>query len=157
MEALGKVVNTKWAAMVASIWIQITSGSLYTFSIYSQTVKSTQGYTQSTLDTISVFKDLGANRGVLSGVLYSAVVFSTCGRSWRFCGPWVVHLAGAVQSLAGYFLIWASIEDLIPRPRVVVMCLFMFMAAHAQSFFNTADVFTAVRNFQGTVELQLGS
>ncbi|OWM90454.1 protein NUCLEAR FUSION DEFECTIVE 4-like [Punica granatum] len=149
MEALRKVVNTKWAATAASIWIQTTSGNLYTFSIYSQALKSTQGYSQSTLDTISVSKDVGANCGILSGVLYSAAV-STGGR-WmrRFSGPWVVHLAGAAQSFAGYFLIWASVVGLIPRPPVVVMCLFMFVAAHAQSFFNTADVVTAVRNFPG--------
>lgn len=149
MEVVRKTVSTKWAATVASIWIQATSGSLYTFSIYSQTLKSTQAYSQSTLDTISVSKDFGGNCGILSGVLFSAAVSSAGGRSWGCGGPWVVHLAGAAQSFAGYFLIWAAVDGLIPRPPVAVMCLFMFMAAHAQSFFNTADVVTAVRNFPG--------
>jgi hypothetical protein len=62
--------NSKWVSTVASIWIQCTSGSLYTFSIYSQTLKSTQHYDQSTLDIVSVSKDIGANIGVLSGVIY---------------------------------------------------------------------------------------
>ncbi|XVF54233.1 hypothetical protein PTKIN_Ptkin05aG0164100 [Pterospermum kingtungense] len=139
-------LNNKWISTVASIWIQCTSGSLYTFSIYSPILKSTQHYDQSTLDTISVFKDIGANCGVLSGVLYT---FATPYRRHTvyFGGPWLVHLVGAIQCFTGYFLIWASVVGLIPRPPVVGMCLFMLLAAHAQSFFNTANVVTAVRNF----------
>lgn len=142
-------LNNKWVSTVASIWIQCTSGSLYTFSIYSPLLKSTQHYDQYTLDTISVFKDIGANCGLLSGVLYTffATPFhhrrSTCFHH----GPWLVHLTGAIQCFTGYFLIWASVVGLIPRPPVLGMCFFMFLAAHAQSFFNTANVVTAVRNF----------
>ncbi|KAM5570631.1 protein NUCLEAR FUSION DEFECTIVE 4 [Rosa sericea] len=147
MEARLKILTRcKWVSTVASIWIQCTSGTLYTFSVYSQTLKTTQGYDQSTLDTVSVFKDFGANCGILSGVLYSY------GVSWA--GPWVVLLAGAVQCFLGYFLMWAAVVGLIPRPPVVVMCLFMLLAAHAQSFFNTSNAVTGVRNFpyyKGTI------
>ncbi|GAV66720.1 Nodulin-like domain-containing protein/MFS_1 domain-containing protein [Cephalotus follicularis] len=143
MERLKQKLNTKWASTIASIWIQCTSGSLYTFSVYSPTLKSTQHYDLSTLDTLSVFKDIGANCGVLSGILYtSATTFTSC-------GPCLVLLSGAIQCFAGYFLMWAAITALIPRPQpVAVMCLFMFLAAHAQSFFNTANVVTSVRNFR---------
>ncbi|VVA17024.1 PREDICTED: NUCLEAR FUSION DEFECTIVE [Prunus dulcis] len=58
-----RLFDSKWVSTVASIWIQCTSGSLYIFSIYSQNLKATQGYDQSTLDTVSVFKDFGANCG----------------------------------------------------------------------------------------------
>ncbi|XVF50207.1 hypothetical protein PTKIN_Ptkin04bG0077600 [Pterospermum kingtungense] len=54
-------LNTKWIATAASIWIQCTSGASYTFGIYSSILKSSQSYDQSTLDTVSVFKDIGAN------------------------------------------------------------------------------------------------
>ncbi|KAL5747352.1 hypothetical protein ACOSQ2_024649 [Xanthoceras sorbifolium] len=139
-------LDTKWIATVASIWIQCTSGSSYTFGIYSPTLKSTQGYDQSTLDTVSVFKDIGANVGVLSGLLYSSVTLDH--RRLRFLrGPWVVHLTGAILCFAGYFLIWASVVGMIDTPPVALMCFFMFMAAHAQTFFNTANVVTGVRNF----------
>ncbi|KAL2492787.1 Nodulin-like/Major Facilitator Superfamily protein [Abeliophyllum distichum] len=134
--------NNKWVATVSSIWIQCTSGSLYTFSIYSPVLKSSQGYDQSTLDTVSVFKDLGANAGILSGVLYSSAVT----RSGR--GPWVVLLAGAVQCFLGYFLMWLTVTEVLPRPPVAVMCLYMLLAAHAMTFFNTANVVTGVHNFQ---------
>ncbi|KAL8057091.1 hypothetical protein ABFX02_04G161800 [Erythranthe guttata] len=132
------LIRNKWVATAASIWIQSTSGSLYTFSIYSPILKSTQGYTQSTLDTISVFKDIGANVGVLSGLLYSAA-------SSR--GPWVVLLAGAVQCFAGYFLMWLTVTGALPAAPPPVMCCYMLVAAHAMTFFNTANVVTGVHNF----------
>ncbi|KAL8141983.1 hypothetical protein V2J09_015015 [Rumex salicifolius] len=143
----------KWTSTVASIWIQASSGSSYAFSVYSSVLKSSQDYSQSTLDTISVFKDIGANAGVLSGLLYaSSTTFSSTSRDdrrlWRrIAGPWLVHAVGAVQCFLGYFLVWLSVKGVIDRPPVAAMCLFMFLAAHAQTFFNTANVVTAVHNF----------
>ncbi|KAI3440641.1 uncharacterized protein J3R85_003416 [Psidium guajava] len=137
-----KKLTNKWASTVASILIQSTSGSLYTFSVYSPALRSAQRYCQPTLDTISVFKDFGANCGVLSGLLYS---FANDPR--RRGGPWVVHLAWAAQNLLGYSLMWESVAGILRGPPVVALCLFMLVAAHAQSFFNTTNVVTAVRNF----------
>ncbi|KAJ9163671.1 hypothetical protein P3X46_023314 [Hevea brasiliensis] len=143
-----EILKSKWIATVASIWIQCSCGASYTFGIYSSILKSTQGYDQSTLDTVSVFKDIGANAGVLSGLLYSAV---TLHRNHRrlgfFSGPWLVHAAGAIQCFIGYFVIWASVNGLIPRLPVPLMCLFMWVAAHAQTFFNTSNVVSGVHNF----------
>ncbi|GMP30553.1 hypothetical protein CsSME_00005168 [Camellia sinensis var. sinensis] len=123
-----KMEKIKWMAAVASIWIQCICGASYAFAIYSSVLKSTQGYDQSTLDMVSVFKDIGANAGILSGLLYSAVTVRRGGGS----RPWVVHLAGAIQCFAGYFLIWLSVIGVINRPPVPAMCCFMLMAAHAQ-------------------------
>ncbi|KAM7273896.1 hypothetical protein ACFE04_028560 [Oxalis oulophora] len=64
-----------------------------------------------------------------------------------FSGPWVVHAVGAIQCFAGYFLMWASVVGFISKPPVWLMCSFMLLAAHAQTFFNTANVVTGVRNF----------
>ncbi|KAG6391727.1 hypothetical protein SASPL_149485 [Salvia splendens] len=129
------LIKNKWVAAAASIWIQCTAGSLYTFSIYSQALKSTQNYDQSTLTTISWFKDVG----LLSGLLYSA----TAAR----CRPWLVLLAGSLQCFAGYFMMWLAVTAAIPRPQPAVMCLYMLVAAHAMTFFNTANVVTGVHNF----------
>ncbi|KZV31270.1 hypothetical protein F511_13064 [Dorcoceras hygrometricum] len=131
-------IQNKWVATIASIWIQCTAGSLYTFSVYSSVLKSSQDYDQSTLDTISVCKDLGANMGILSGVFYSA---------GGGAGPWVVLVAGAIQNFAGYFLMWLTVTGSLPRPPVVVMCLYMLLAAHASAFYNTANLVTGVHNF----------
>ncbi|XP_008777475.2 protein NUCLEAR FUSION DEFECTIVE 4-like [Phoenix dactylifera] len=136
--------RSKWAALAASAWIQCAAGASYCFGVYSPLLKASQGYDQSTLDSVAFFKDVGANVGVLSGILYSAFP----GR------PWTVLAAGAVQCLAGYLLMWLSVAGVLPRPPPLLMCLYMLLAAHAQTFFNTADVVTAVENFpdsRGTV------
>lgn len=132
----------KWTATVASIWIQCSSGASYAFGIYSPILKSSQSYDQSTLDTVSVFKDIGANVGVISGLLYAAV-------SSLRNGLWLVHFVGAIQCFVGYFFIWLSVTGILNRPPVPVMCFFIFLATHAQTFFNTANVVVAVQNFPG--------
>ncbi|KAJ4851360.1 hypothetical protein Tsubulata_006670 [Turnera subulata] len=143
-----EMMNTKWIATVASIWIQTCSGA-YTFGIYSPVLKSSQGYDQSTLDLISVFKEVGGNAGVLAGVLYA---FVTTGNSRLrlgcFSGPWVVIFAGAVQWFVGFFMMWASVVGLIPRLPVPVMCLFIGLAYHGQVFCNTTNLVTGVHNFR---------
>uniref|UniRef100_A0A2N9G6N4 Nodulin-like domain-containing protein n=1 Tax=Fagus sylvatica TaxID=28930 RepID=A0A2N9G6N4_FAGSY len=103
-------LSNKWMATVASIWIQCSSGS-YTFGVYSPILKSSQGYDQSTLETVAVFRDIGSSAGVLAGVLYSAITPSN--NHSGFCGPWVVLLAGAIQNFLGYFLMWACVVGLI--------------------------------------------
>uniref|UniRef100_A0A2N9G741 Major facilitator superfamily (MFS) profile domain-containing protein n=1 Tax=Fagus sylvatica TaxID=28930 RepID=A0A2N9G741_FAGSY len=140
---MGRLSSNKWIATVASIWIQSSCGS-DTFSIFSSILKSSQGYDQSTLDIVSVFKDIGGNAGVLAGLLYSAVTVNNCS---GFFGPWVVHVAGAIQSFLGYFFMWASVVGLIERPPVALMCLFMFLSTHSSAFFTTANVVTGLQNF----------
>ncbi|PON93323.1 Major facilitator [Trema orientale] len=145
-------LSNKWVTTAASIWIQCVVGASYTFSIYSSALKSSQGYDQSTLDTVSVFKDIGSNAGILSGLLYDAVTPKRRPSSsilGRLSGPWVVHAAGAVQFFVGYFFMWAAVAGLIPRPPVIAMCLFMFLGAHGQTFFNTTNVVTGAHNFSG--------
>ncbi|KAM4115077.1 hypothetical protein ACJW30_04G119900 [Castanea mollissima] len=138
-----RISSSKWIATVAGIWILCSCGT-DTFSIYSSVLKSSQGYDQSTLDTVAFFKDFGSNSGVLAGLLYSAV---TVNNNSRGGGPWVVHVAGAIQNFFGYFMMWASVVGLIQRPPVALMCLFLFLSSHAAVFFATANLVTGVRNF----------
>lgn len=149
-------VANRWTGVAASIWIQWSCGASYTFSIYSPILKSTQRYDQSTLDTVSVFKDIGANFGILSGLLYSAVApYSRSGvpgsptkSKWTSLGgPWVVIAAGAVQCFVGFMFIWASVVGLIDPPPVPVMCFFAWLGSNGQTFLNTTDVVTGLRNF----------
>ncbi|PNX72699.1 nodulin-like protein [Trifolium pratense] len=144
----------RWTGVAAGIWIQWSCGASYTFSIYSPLLKSTQNYNQSTLDTVSVFKDIGANFGVLSGLLYSAVtpygdrlLSSNKSKGSSLGGPWIVVAAGAVQIFVGFFFIWASVVGLIHQPPVPVMCFFAWLAANGQAFLNTTNVVTGLRNF----------
>ncbi|XP_010541167.1 PREDICTED: uncharacterized protein LOC104814691 [Tarenaya hassleriana] len=138
-------LNTKWVASTASIWIQCFIGATYTFGIYSSILKSSQSYDQSTLDTVSIFKDVGGTFGILSGLLYTAVT-SGDGGGRR---PWLVIFAGLIQWFSGFFFVWASVVGLIDRPPVPLMCFFVFLCGHSLPFFNTANVVTAIRNFPG--------
>ena len=138
-------VSSKWMATVASMWIQCSSGA-NTFGVYSSVLKSTQGYDQSTLETVALFRDIGSVGGVLAGLLYTAVTSSS--NHSGFGGPWVVLLAGAIQSFLGYFLTWASVVGLIQRPPVTLMCLFMYLSTQSMPFFNTANMVSGVQNFQ---------
>ncbi|PNX60668.1 nodulin-like protein, partial [Trifolium pratense] len=137
-------LTNRWTGVAAAIWIQWSCGSSYTFSIYSPLLKSTQNYSQSTLDTVSVFKDIGANFGVLSGLLYSAVTpyGDRQSKSSSFGGPWIVVAVGAVQCFVGFLFIWASVVGLILQPPVSVMCFFAWLAANGQTFLNTTNVVT---------------
>ncbi|GMH21447.1 hypothetical protein Nepgr_023289 [Nepenthes gracilis] len=141
---IGTMISNKWAATVASIWIQCTSGTPSTFGIYSSVLKSSQGYSQSTLDIVALFKDIGANVGILAGLMYSAVTYH---RPY-LGGPRLVILAGSVQCFLGFFLTWLTVVGVIHRPPVALVCLFMFFAGHSMPFFNTASVVTAVHNFR---------
>jgi hypothetical protein len=98
---------------------------------------------------------MGANFGVLSGFLYTAVtpyygdgpLMSKKYGQTSLGGPWIVVAAGAVQSFLGFFFMWASVVGLIDHVPVPVMCFFAWLAANGQNFLNTTDVVTGLRNF----------
>ncbi|XP_006664245.1 protein NUCLEAR FUSION DEFECTIVE 4 [Oryza brachyantha] len=136
---------SRWSALAASALIQCFAGSSYCFAVYSPALKASQSYQQSDLDAVAFFKDLGANAGILSGLL---AAWAPAGRR----RPWIVLLAGAALCAAGYFPMWLAVTG-VPAPLPLV-CLYMLLAAQAQTFLNTADVVTAVENFpdrRGTV------
>ncbi|EES16459.1 hypothetical protein BDA96_08G209000 [Sorghum bicolor] len=139
--------RTRWSALAASALIQCCAGSSYCFGVYSPALKASQRYDQSALDAVAFFKDVGANVGVLSGLL---AAWAPAGGRRR---PWLVLLVGALLCVAGYLPIWLAVAGVAPAP-LPLMCLYMLLAAQAQTFFNTADVVSAVENFpdrRGTV------
>ncbi|KAF0914473.1 hypothetical protein E2562_028955 [Oryza meyeriana var. granulata] len=137
---------SRWSALAASALIQCFAGSSYCFAVYSPALKASQSYDQSALDAVAFFKDVGANAGILSGLL---AAWAPAGRR----RPWLVLLAGAALCAAGYLPMWLAVTGVAPAPLPLV-CLYMLLAAQAQTFLNTADVVTAVENFpdrRGTV------
>lgn len=76
-------------------------------------ISSRRGYNQSALDTVSVFKKIGANMGVLSGLLMALLITKLehiVHHLASFCsGLLVVYLARSTQIFIGYFLLWFSI------------------------------------------------
>ncbi|KAJ6904577.1 hypothetical protein NC652_022560 [Populus alba x Populus x berolinensis] len=97
-------VDGRWFSVFASFLIMAGAGATYLFGTYSKDIKATLGYDQTTLNLLGFFKDLGANVGVLSGLL--AEVTPT----------WFVLVVGSAMNFVGYFMIWMSVTQRIAKP-----------------------------------------
>lgn len=129
------LISSRWFMVFATIIIMAMSGATYMFGIYSEDIKSSLGYDQTTLNLIGFFKDLGANLGIISGLVNEVAP------------PWLVLSLGAVMNFSGYLMIWLSVTGRIARPAVWQMCFYMFVGANSQTFSNTVALVSCVKNF----------
>lgn len=139
-----QVVQGRWFTVFASFLIMAGAGATYLFGVYSKEIKASLGYDQTTLNLLGFFKDLGANVGVLSGLI--AEVTPT----------WFVLLVGSAMNFAGYFLIWLAVTGKIPKPKVWQLCIYICMGANSQNFANTGALVTCVKNFPESRGVMLG-
>ncbi|XP_040378774.1 uncharacterized protein LOC102714717 [Oryza brachyantha] len=139
-----QVVLGRWFMVLACLLILSASGATYIFGIYSKVLKTSLGYDQQTLNTLSFFKDLGANVGVISGLINEVTP------------PWVVLAMGAAMNLAGYLMIYLAIDGRTARPPVWLMCIYICVGANSQSFANTGALVTCVKNFPESRGIVLG-
>ena len=58
-----RAVMRRWFVAFVSFTIMSVSGGNYMFGSYSEAIKTSLEYDQSTLNTLSFFKDLGTNVG----------------------------------------------------------------------------------------------
>ena len=79
----------KWLDFVTAVWVQAISGNNYTFSNYSDSLKSLMNLTQVELNNLSVAKDVGKAFGILAGL--ASYTFTT----------WLL-LIGSVEGFLGY-------------------------------------------------------
>ncbi|KAG5557259.1 hypothetical protein RHGRI_007504 [Rhododendron griersonianum] len=140
----GQVVMGRWFMVFASFLIMSAAGATYMFGLYSDDIKHSLGYDQTTLNLLSFFKDLGANVGVLSGLINEVTP------------PWVVLSLGAVLNFFGYFMIWLAVTKKISTPQVWQMCLYICIGANSQAFANTGALVTCVKNFPESRGVVLG-
>lgn len=95
----------KWLGFVTAVWVQSISGNNYTFSNYSDALKSLMALTQLELNNLSVAKDVGKAFGILAGLA-----------SDRFPTP-VILLIGSIEGLVGYGVQWLVVSQKIqPLP-----------------------------------------
>ena len=95
----------KWLGFVTAVWVQSISGNNYTFSNYSDALKSLMALTQLQLNNLSVAKDVGKAFGLLAGFA-----------SDRLSTP-VIFLIGSVEGLVGYGVQWLVVSQRIqPLP-----------------------------------------
>lgn len=129
------LVRGRWFSLFASFLIMSFAGGSYIFGIYSQEIKTSLGYDQTTLNLIGSFKDIGANIGIFAGLIA------------EITPAWILLLMGAVMNFGGYFMTWLATSHKISTPKVWHMCLFICIGANTQNFSNTAILVTGVRNF----------
>ncbi|GMP22542.1 hypothetical protein CsSME_00000518 [Camellia sinensis var. sinensis] len=139
-----QILTGRWFMVFASLLIMSAAGATYMFGLYSAEIKSSLGYDQTTLNLLSFFKDVGANVGILSGLINEVTP------------PWVVLSIGAVLNFFGYFMIWLSVTKKISTPKIWQMCLYICIGANSQSFANTGALVTLVKNFPESRGVVLG-
>ncbi|KAG0464938.1 hypothetical protein HPP92_019102 [Vanilla planifolia] len=139
-----QVVKGRWFMVYACLLVMSAAGATYIFSIYSKDIKTSLGYNQQTLNTMSFFKDLGANVGILSGLINEVTP------------PWVVLLIGSAMNLFGYLMIYLAITSRISAPPVWLMCFYICVGANSQTFANTGALVTCVKNFPESRGIVLG-
>ncbi|KAK4419258.1 hypothetical protein Salat_2338600 [Sesamum alatum] len=138
------VLTSQWFMVFACLLIMSMSGSTYIFGIYSNDIKTSLGYDQTTLNLIGFFKDLGSNIAVMSGVINEVTP------------PWVVLAIGVATNFSGYFMIWLAVTGRIARPHVWQMCLYICIGANSQTFSNTGALVTCVKNFPESRGIVIG-
>ncbi|KAK6778694.1 hypothetical protein RDI58_025412 [Solanum bulbocastanum] len=134
----------RWFMFFASILILSVAGGTYIFGLYSEEVKISLGYDQTTLNLLGFFKDLGANVGIISGLIN------------EITPPLVVILLGAFMNFFGYFSIWLAVTKKWSNPKVWEMCFCIFLGANSQTFVNTGVIVTCVKNFPESRGIVIG-
>ncbi|XP_061342139.1 protein NUCLEAR FUSION DEFECTIVE 4-like [Gastrolobium bilobum] len=127
---------SKWLGLVAAVWIQSISGNNYTFSNYSDALKSLMHLTQVELNSLSVAKDVGKAFGLLAGLA-----------SDRF-PTWAILLIGSVEGLIGYGVQWLVVSQRIQPLPYWQMCVFLCFGGNSTTWMNTAVLVTCIRNFR---------
>lgn len=126
----------KWLGFVTAVWVQSISGNNYTFSNYSDALKSLMNLTQVQLNNLSVAKDVGKAFGLLAGLASDS--FPT----------WVLLLIGSIEGLLGYGAQWLVVSETINPLPYWAMCIFLCMGGNSTTWMNTAVLVTCIRNFR---------
>ncbi|XP_041013841.1 protein NUCLEAR FUSION DEFECTIVE 4-like [Juglans microcarpa x Juglans regia] len=125
----------KWLGFVTAVWVQCISGNNYTFSDYSDALKSLMNLTQVQLNNLSVAKDVGKAFGLLAGLASDRLP------------TWLILLIGSVEGLVGYGAQWLVVSEKITLS-YWKMCIFMCMGGNSTTWMNTAVLVTCIRNFR---------
>lgn len=109
----------KWMGFVTAVWVQAISGNNYTFSNYSDALKSLMALTQLQLNNLSVAKDVGKAFGILAGLASDRI------------SPSALLLIGSIEGFIGYGVQWLVVSQRIqPLPywQVIINSTFSGLA-----------------------------
>ncbi|KAI8544247.1 hypothetical protein RHMOL_Rhmol08G0281400 [Rhododendron molle] len=130
MSALKAGSRPPWVGLGAAVWVQIATGNIYTFPLYSASLKTVMGYNQHQLTILGVANDIGENIGIPAGI--------ACNKF----PPWVVLSIGVCACFLGYGVLWLAL--------FIALCV----ATNGSSWLGTAVLVTNMKNFplsRGTV------
>ncbi|CAL9022790.1 unnamed protein product [Prunus brigantina] len=126
----------KWLGFVTAVWVQCISGNNYTFSNYSDALKTLMNLNQLELNSLSVAKDVGKAFGLLAGLASDKLP------------TWLILLIGSVEGLVGYGAQWLVVSERIKPLSYWQMCIFLCMGGNSTTWMNTAILVTCIRNFR---------
>ncbi|XP_076932111.1 protein NUCLEAR FUSION DEFECTIVE 4-like [Bidens hawaiensis] len=126
----------KWMGFVTAVWVQAIAGNNYTFSNYSDALKSLMALTQLQLNNLSVAKDIGKAFGLVAGLASNHV------------SPSVLLLIGSIEGFVGYGVQWLVVSQRIQPLPYWQMCIFLCMGGNSTTWMNTAILVTCIRNFR---------
>lgn len=126
----------KWLGFVTAVWVQAISGNNYTFSNYSDALKSLMALTQLQLNSLSVAKDIGKAFGLVAGLASDRL------------SPPVILLIGSIEGFIGYGVQWLVVSGRIQPLPYWAMCIFLCMGGNSTTWMNTAVLVTCIRNFR---------
>ncbi|KAL8228373.1 hypothetical protein R6Q57_015957 [Mikania cordata] len=129
-------VAGKWIGFVTAIWVQAISGNNYTFSNYSDALKSLMALTQLQLNNLSVAKDVGKAFGIIAGLASDRL------------SPAILLLIGSIEGIIGYGVQWLIVSQRIKPLPYWQMCIFLCMGGNSTTWMNTAILVTCIRNFR---------
>eukprot|EP00897_Mesotaenium_endlicherianum_P009638 jgi/Mesen1/8702/ME000052S08128 len=135
MSTWHSVLRNRWLGLAAATWMESCAGIGYMYSLYSQSLKTTLGYSQTMVDGLGMAKDIGGNVGITSGFIGA------------IAPTYVVLLVGGLENLFGYLMLWLALTKRISTPPFWAMCIYICIGTNGATFFNTATLVTCVKNF----------
>ncbi|XP_019198679.1 PREDICTED: uncharacterized protein LOC109192478 [Ipomoea nil] len=138
------ILTGRWFMFFSCLLLMSAAGGTYIFGIFSEEIKTSLGYDQKTLNLVSFFKEIGANVGIIAGLINEVAP------------TWLVLLVGAAMNFSGYFFIWLGVTGRIAHPRVWWICLSICVGANSQTFVHTGALVTMVNNFPESRGIVIG-
>eukprot|EP00884_Botryococcus_braunii_P011942 jgi/Botrbrau1/20749/Bobra.0058s0077.1 len=138
---------SKWLTFSAATLVMLSAGLGYTFSVWSNMLKTHFSYSQTQVAGVGTACNLGGYLGILAGPFYDMM------RPHSRMGPWLTLNIGVLIHLGGYLSLWAAAKGFFTPPYWAMVLLAM-LACNGQTWFETGALVTCVRNFEterGTV------
>ncbi|KAM0825564.1 hypothetical protein ACQ4PT_069466 [Festuca glaucescens] len=138
LDAMAGTAWGRWLGLVAAVWVQCISGNNYTFSNYSDSIKTLMGLTQLQLNGLSVAKDVGKAFGLLAGLASDRVP------------TWLLLAIGSLEGFLGYGAQWLVVSKTVAPLPYWQMCVCLCLGGNSTTWMNTAVLVTCIRNFRGS-------